>query len=151
MVRAGFGSGRKGGCRSVGSRKLDIAAAAGDGPALLQELGGTLDDRIVSGTPTDAGALPALRVELTRPAAAPLGLAAGEDLSASPQAPADDDGRNSAAASARHLPGHARRAVEHVERNYLSNGDDLDLTRETMPLDDGGDVADGFDPEVIRK
>lgn len=37
-----------------------------------------------------------------------------------------------------------------VERNYLSNGDDLDLDRETLPLDDD-DVADSFDPEVIRK
>jgi hypothetical protein len=39
----------------------------------------------------------------------------------------------------------------YIERNYLSNGDDLDLTRERLPLDDKGDVADGFDPEVIRR
>jgi hypothetical protein len=37
-----------------------------------------------------------------------------------------------------------------IERNYLSNGDDLDLDRETLPLHDD-DVADGFDPEVVRK
>lgn len=35
-----------------------------------------------------------------------------------------------------------------VERIYLSNGDDLD--GEKFPLDDD-DVADGFDPEVVRK
>jgi hypothetical protein len=35
-----------------------------------------------------------------------------------------------------------------IERNYLSNGDDLDPER--LPLDDD-DVADGFDPEVVRK
>jgi hypothetical protein len=37
----------------------------------------------------------------------------------------------------------------YIERNYLSNGDDLD--HETLSLDDDGDVADGFDPEVVRK
>ena len=37
-----------------------------------------------------------------------------------------------------------------IERNYLSNGDDLDLDREKLPLHDD-DVADGFDPEVVRK
>ena len=36
----------------------------------------------------------------------------------------------------------------YIERNYLSNGDDLD--REPLALHDG-DVADGFDPEVVRK
>ncbi len=36
----------------------------------------------------------------------------------------------------------------YIERNYLSNGDDLDS--EALPLHDDG-VADGFDPEVIRK
>ena len=36
----------------------------------------------------------------------------------------------------------------YIERNYLSNGDDLD--REPPALRDD-DVADGFDPEVIRK
>src|ERR1700736_2781102 len=37
----------------------------------------------------------------------------------------------------------------YIERNYLSNGDDLDLDRdrEMLPTTDG-DVADGFDPEV---
>lgn len=37
-----------------------------------------------------------------------------------------------------------------IERNYLSNGDDLDLDGERLPLNDD-DVADGFDPEVVRK
>jgi hypothetical protein len=37
-----------------------------------------------------------------------------------------------------------------IERNYLSNGDDLDLDGKRVPLDDG-DIADGFDPEVVRK
>jgi hypothetical protein len=37
-----------------------------------------------------------------------------------------------------------------IERNYLSDGDDLDLDREALPLNDD-DVAYGFDPEVIRK
>ncbi len=35
-----------------------------------------------------------------------------------------------------------------IERNYLSNGDDLD--RNTLALHEG-DVADDFDPEVVRK
>lgn len=35
-----------------------------------------------------------------------------------------------------------------IERNYLSNGDDLD--REMLASHDG-DVADGFDPEVVKK
>ena len=38
----------------------------------------------------------------------------------------------------------------YIERNYLSNGDDLDRDREMLPVTDG-DVADGFDPEVVRK
>ena len=37
-----------------------------------------------------------------------------------------------------------------IERIYLSNGDDLDLAGRRLPLDDG-DVADDFDPEVVRK
>jgi hypothetical protein len=37
-----------------------------------------------------------------------------------------------------------------IERNYLSNEDDLDLDGERLPLDDG-DRADGFDPEVVRR
>jgi hypothetical protein len=37
----------------------------------------------------------------------------------------------------------------YIERNYLSNGDDLG--REApLPLYDD-DAADGFDPEVVRK
>jgi hypothetical protein len=36
-----------------------------------------------------------------------------------------------------------------IERNYLSNGDDLDLDGKRLPLND--DIADGFDPEVVRK
>jgi len=38
----------------------------------------------------------------------------------------------------------------YIERNYLSNGHDLDRDREMLPVTDG-DVADGFDPEVVRK
>lgn len=38
----------------------------------------------------------------------------------------------------------------YIERNYLSNGDDLDHDREMLPVTDG-DVADDFDPEVVRK
>jgi hypothetical protein len=37
----------------------------------------------------------------------------------------------------------------YIERNYLSSGDDID--RESLPLDDDDDAADGFDPEVVRK
>ncbi len=37
-----------------------------------------------------------------------------------------------------------------IERIYLSNGDDLDLAGRRLPLDNG-DVADDFDPEVVRK
>jgi hypothetical protein len=37
-----------------------------------------------------------------------------------------------------------------IERNYLSNGEDLDLDGKRLPLDDD-DIADGFDPEVVRK
>jgi hypothetical protein len=36
----------------------------------------------------------------------------------------------------------------YIERNYLSDGSDLD--RNPLALPDG-DVADGFDPEVVRK
>jgi hypothetical protein len=49
-----------------------------------------------------------------------------------------------------------RPVVEHStftawpERNYLSNGDDLDLEGKRLPLDDN-DTADDFDPEVVRK
>jgi hypothetical protein len=42
----------------------------------------------------------------------------------------------------------------YIERNYLSNGDDLDrepFTQRDGSDDGDGDVADGFDPEVIRK
>jgi hypothetical protein len=37
-----------------------------------------------------------------------------------------------------------------IERNYLSNGEDLDLDGKRLPLDDD-DISDGFDPEVVRK
>jgi hypothetical protein len=49
-----------------------------------------------------------------------------------------------------------RPVVEHgtftawIERIYLSNGDDLDLEGERLPLNDD-DVANDFDPEVVRK
>jgi hypothetical protein len=36
-----------------------------------------------------------------------------------------------------------------IERNYLSNGDDLELVRE-IPSDND-DLVDDFDPEVVRK
>ncbi len=38
----------------------------------------------------------------------------------------------------------------YIERNYLSNGDDLNR-EPRLTLHDDGDVADGFDPEVVRK
>jgi hypothetical protein len=37
-----------------------------------------------------------------------------------------------------------------IERIYLSNGDDLDLDGNRLLLDDD-DIADRFDPEVVRK
>ena len=38
--------------------------------------------------------------------------------------------------------------IAYIERNYLSDGSELD--RNTLAMPDG-DVADGFDPEVVRK
>jgi len=40
--------------------------------------------------------------------------------------------------------------VRWIERIYLSNGDDLDLEGERLPLTDD-DAASDFDPEVVRK
>lgn len=37
-----------------------------------------------------------------------------------------------------------------IERIYLSNGDDFNLDRDRLPLDDD-DAVNGFDPEVVRK